>query len=97
MIAVFARSDVPTQGSFCLRRTTRLARSKRWSLQTSPAGAGRRILFVEDDPSVRQLVGEVLEELGFEGVEASGPDYAIEVLHSSLFLTSSSPTSAFPA
>ena len=49
-------------------------------------GAGRRVLFVEDDPGVRLLVGEVLNELGFEAIEASGPEFAIEVLRSSVTL-----------
>ncbi|WP_313001902.1 ATP-binding protein [Brevundimonas sp.] len=50
------------------------------------AGGGRRVLFVEDDPSVRLLVGEVLNELGFEAIEAEGPDFAIQVLQSGVAL-----------
>jgi PAS domain S-box-containing protein len=49
-------------------------------------GGGRRVLFVEDDPSVRLLVSEVLKELGFEAVEAADPETALEVLRSDLRL-----------
>ena len=48
--------------------------------------AGRRVLFVEDDPSVRLLVGEVLNELGLEAIEAESPAYAVEVLRSAVTL-----------
>lgn len=49
-------------------------------------GTGRRVLFVEDDPTVRLLVAEVLSELGFDAIEAAGPEFAIEVLRSTVTL-----------
>jgi PAS domain S-box-containing protein len=49
-------------------------------------GAGRRVLFVEDEPTVRLLVAEVLNELGFDAIEAAGPEFAIEVLRSTVTL-----------
>ena len=38
---------------------------------------------VEDDPSVRLLIGEVLSELGYRAIEASDANAAIKVLESS--------------
>jgi CheY-like chemotaxis protein len=45
-------------------------------------GHGQTVLFVEDDPSVRVLVRDVLEELSYRAVEAEEPAAAIEVLAS---------------
>ena len=42
-----------------------------------PAGAGERVLVVEDDPSVRLLVVEVLQDLGYSAIEALNADMAI--------------------
>ena len=54
--------------------------------ETSPAavhhGDGETVLLVEDDPSVRLLVGEVLAELGYTAVEAADAPAAIEQLDS---------------
>lgn len=45
-------------------------------------GQGQTVLVVEDDPSVRLLVCEVLEELGYSSVEAGDGAEAIPVLES---------------
>ncbi|HEV7283793.1 MAG TPA: ATP-binding protein, partial [Kaistia sp.] len=45
-----------------------------------PAGAGERVLVVEDDPSVRLLVVEVLQDLGYSAVEAINADMAMAKL-----------------
>ncbi|WP_242126546.1 ATP-binding protein [Sphingobium sp. Sx8-8] len=45
-------------------------------------GHGQSVLVVEDDPSVRLLVGEVLQELGYAAVEASEAAEAIPILKS---------------
>ena len=50
---------------------------------SAPHGGGQRVLVVEDDPSVRLLVREVLEELGYRAVEAAEPHAAVEILASS--------------
>jgi len=52
-------------------------------VQSSPQGAGQAVLLVEDDPSVRLLIGEVLSELGYRAIEASDANAAIKVLESS--------------
>jgi PAS domain S-box-containing protein len=46
----------------------------------APQGAGQRVLMVEDDPSVRILVRDVLEELGYSVVEAKDANVAIDAL-----------------
>jgi PAS domain S-box-containing protein len=46
----------------------------------SPRGAGETVLVVEDDPSVRMLVVEVLGELGYAAVEAPDSGAAIPIL-----------------
>ncbi|MFV0623532.1 ATP-binding protein [Sphingomonas sp. ac-8] len=45
-------------------------------------GRGQTVLLVEDDPSVRLLVREVLEELCYHAVEADEPNAAIKILAS---------------
>lgn len=49
---------------------------------SSPQGRGQAVLLVEDDPSVRLLIGEVLSELGYRAIEASDSSTAIKVLES---------------
>ena len=51
------------------------------SLQT-PRGQGETVLVVEDDPTVRLLVVEVLDELGYSHVEAPDSHEALLVLRS---------------
>ena len=48
----------------------------------TPRGAGEPVLLVEDDPSVRELVVEVLHELGYTAVQAKNADEAITILRS---------------
>jgi CheY-like chemotaxis protein len=47
-----------------------------------PAGRGETVLVVEDDPAVRLLVGEVLNELGYRKFEAANAMEALPVLNS---------------
>ncbi len=48
----------------------------------APHGAGERVLVVEDDPAVRMLVCEVLEELGYHAMAFADPIAAMPVLAS---------------
>ena len=48
----------------------------------SPPRAGTTVMIVEDEPSVRLLIGEVLKELGYEFVEAASGDAALPILRS---------------
>lgn len=48
-----------------------------------PLGAGEMVLVVEDDPSVRMIVLDVLGELGYGAIEAIDANAAIPILESS--------------
>lgn len=48
----------------------------------APRGDGKHVLLVEDDPSVRLLVRDVLVELGYDPVEVAEPHAAIACLRS---------------
>ena len=50
--------------------------------EPAPAGAGERVLLVEDDSSVRLLIADVLRELGYDCIEASDAHSALPVLES---------------
>ncbi|WP_052507811.1 response regulator [Sphingomonas hengshuiensis] len=47
---------------------------------SAPRGDGERVLLVEDDPAVRMLVREVLEELHYEAIEIADPSDAVPLL-----------------
>ena len=49
---------------------------------TAPRGRGERVLVIEDDPAVRMLVREVLEELHYHAVEFADPLAAAPYLSS---------------
>jgi CheY-like chemotaxis protein len=52
-------------------------------LTTAPrAGSGETVLIVDDEPSVRMLVTEVLSELGYTAIEAADGASALRVLRS---------------
>ncbi len=51
-------------------------------LTPAPRGAGETVLVVEDDAAVRQLVVEVLSDLGYEALQAGTGDEALPVLRS---------------
>ncbi|RYG04433.1 MAG: PAS domain S-box protein [Caulobacteraceae bacterium] len=50
--------------------------------RAAPEGAGETVLLVEDDSSVRLLIGEVLRDLGYSCIEASDGQTALPVLTS---------------
>jgi PAS domain S-box-containing protein len=51
-------------------------------VQAPPVGRGELVLMVEDDPSVRLLVREVLQELAYDVLEARDAESAIPLLQS---------------
>ena len=53
---------------------------------TTPTGAGETVLLVEDDSSVRLLIGEVLRDLGYACIEASDSQTALPMLKSNVRL-----------
>jgi len=52
----------------------------------APSGAGEAVLLVEDDSSVRLLIGEVLRDLGYACIEASDSQTALPMLASNVRL-----------
>ncbi len=48
----------------------------------TPTGSGEVVLLVEDEPSVRLLISEVLEELGYACIEATDGQAALPILAS---------------
>jgi CheY-like chemotaxis protein len=55
-------------------------------VQMLPHGAGETVLVVEDDPSVRLLIGEVLRELGYACLEAGDGQAALPLITSNIRL-----------
>ncbi|WP_163614755.1 response regulator, partial [Klebsiella pneumoniae] len=52
-------------------------------LSTAPrAEQGETVLIVDDEPSIRMLVTEVLEDLGYTAIEASDAVAGLKVLQS---------------
>jgi len=50
--------------------------------QAPKAGAGETVLVVDDEPSVRMLIAEVLDELGYSAIEAADGVSGLKVLRS---------------
>ena len=50
--------------------------------ENAPGGEGETVLLVEDDASVRLLIGEFLRELGYACIEATDSQTALPVLTS---------------
>jgi len=59
------------------------AEAHRRRRQPRPEG-GRRVLVVDDEPTVRMLAGEVLKELGHAAIEATDATSGLKVLQSDL-------------
>ncbi|WP_052247680.1 MULTISPECIES: PAS domain S-box protein [Brevundimonas] len=68
--------------TLCLARAAYVRPQERQSEPVSaPSAEGKAVLVVEDDPSVRILVVEVLEELGYHTFEAPNAPTALHILH----------------
>jgi CheY-like chemotaxis protein len=53
------------------------------AIKEAPRGqAGETVLVVDDEPAVRMLVTDVLEELGYTALEAADGARGLEILHS---------------
>ncbi len=48
----------------------------------APARRGETVLVLDDEPSVRMLIADVLEELGYEAMEAADGQAALEMMRS---------------
>ncbi|MCD0256936.1 PAS domain-containing protein [Xanthomonas melonis] len=51
-------------------------------LQLTPTDDGETVLIVDDEPAIRQLLGEVLQELGYTVIEAGDSAAGLEILQS---------------
>ncbi|MCC8537038.1 ATP-binding protein [Xanthomonas axonopodis pv. poinsettiicola] len=51
-------------------------------LQLTPTDAGETVLIVDDEPSIRSLLGEVLQELGYTVIEAGDSVAGLGILQS---------------
>jgi PAS domain S-box-containing protein len=65
---------------------TRGVRSPAQSRDAVPEAAGETVLLVEDEPSVRLLIAEVLRELGYALIEAASAEMAMPILASNVRL-----------
>lgn len=82
-IEIESREGAGTTIHLFLPRHSGLADDTGETLETAAhAGAGEAVLVVEDDPSVRLLVVQVLEELGYRAIETEGGRDAIPILQS---------------
>jgi PAS domain S-box-containing protein len=52
------------------------------ALETQPRGAGEVVLVIEDESTIRMLIGEVLETFGYHGIEASDGPMGLRILQS---------------
>jgi CheY-like chemotaxis protein len=52
--------------------------------QAAPAAAGETVLVVDDEPTVRMLVVEILEELGYAAIEAADGPAGLKILQSDI-------------
>jgi len=53
-------------------------------LDTEPVGQGETVLVVDDEPSVRMLITEVLDDLGYTAIEAADSLAGLKVLQSDI-------------
>ena len=80
-VSIDSRVGAGTRISIYLPRTTDEAEDEP-AIQEQVRGAGEAVLVVEDDPSVRVLVIEVLKELGYSAIEAENAQIALNLLQS---------------
>jgi CheY-like chemotaxis protein len=66
-----------------LPKTQAGASTAAWeAAQQAPRGKGETVLVIEDDPSVRMLITEVLHELGYAAIEVGDSRGALPILSS---------------
>ena len=52
--------------------------------KAAPAAAGETVLVVDDEPTVRMLLGEILEEAGYTAIEAADGTAGLKVLETAM-------------
>ena len=81
-VRVHSQPGVGTTVTIYLPAGETVADEKKVEAGAIPVGSGQVVLLVEDDPSVRLLVRDVLEELSYTAIEAKEADGAIPILAS---------------
>jgi len=86
-ISLRSTPEVGTTAEILLPRSTRRdAEAENPPLAHFAEGSGQRILVVEDEPAVRQLVATTLARAGYEIVQAGGPREALHRIEAGLSL-----------
>ncbi len=75
-----------TVALFLPRASVDAATGENGELASSPQGDGETVLVVEDDPTVRLLVVEVLEELGYRHYQAADGKEALAIINSAAYI-----------
>ncbi|UAK23867.1 PAS domain-containing hybrid sensor histidine kinase/response regulator [Sphingomonas nostoxanthinifaciens] len=81
-VRVHSQPGVGTTVSIYLAAGEAAAPEQAMEVGSTPEGRGQTVLLVEDDPSVRLLVRDVLEELSYTAIEAQEADSALPILTS---------------
>jgi two-component system cell cycle sensor histidine kinase/response regulator CckA len=78
-ILLFSEPGAGTTFKVYLPRVDEPLEDRRFADATASRGGSETILVVEDEPSVRDLVRRVLEQIGYEVITANAPGEAIEL------------------
>ena len=78
-VDVFSQVDKGTQFRFYLPATTRMESEYVHSILPTLTGKGELILIVDDEPSIREILGTTLESYQYRSISASNSQQAIEL------------------
>jgi PAS domain S-box-containing protein len=84
-VRIYSEPDQGTTMSLYLPRdhaATEEGGSLPLQTRADPHGAGEVVLIVDDEPTIRMLIGEVLAEFGYAGIEAGDGPTGLKVLQS---------------
>ncbi|MBV9538537.1 MAG: response regulator, partial [Acidisphaera sp.] len=81
-VRIHSTLGVGTSVSIYLRAADALEEEEAAGPSATPEGDGQLVLVVEDDPSVRLLIRDALEELSYHVLEAAEADTALPILRS---------------
>ncbi len=78
-VDVFSQVDKGTQFRFYLPATTQMEPESVHSILPTLTGKGELILIVDDEPSIREILGTTLESYHYRSITASNSQQAIEL------------------
>ncbi len=81
-VRIYSEPGVGTTVKLFMPRAYGAAEAAEQGTPQLAQGLGETVMVVEDDPSVRLIITEVLQELGYEAIEAADAQAAIPVLQS---------------